>query len=76
MRDQNEVEKREENWIVWLEIVVRKGGLPSSVVGLRDLAFFCCLWIVEITDEGKEEASRIFQDWIVEFQIFKMNEEF
>ena len=38
---------------------MRKGALPSSVDGLRARASFCCLWIVEITVEGIEEASRI-----------------
>ena len=52
-------EEQEEYWIVWSDMVVRTGGLPSSVVGVRALAFFCCLWIVEPTDEGKEEASRV-----------------
>ena len=37
---------------------MRKGGLPSSLDGVRALAFFCCLWIVEITVEGIEEALR------------------
>ena len=34
-------EEEEEYWIVLLEIVVRGAGLPSSVVVLRALAFFC-----------------------------------
>ena len=37
---------------------MRNGGLPSSVCVARARASFCCLWIVEITVEGIEEALR------------------
>ena len=37
----------------------RLGGLPSSIVGVRALAFFCYLWIVVWSklkfDESKEK---------------------
>ena len=62
--------RRTGSSIVWSKIVVRGGGLPSSVVGVRAPAFFCCLWMVDMTNEGKEEASG------VEFKILKLNEGF
>ena len=47
-----------------------RGGLRSAVVGVRAFAFFCCLWIAEITDEGKEETSRaIFMIELLNFSF-------
>ena len=49
---------------------MRKGGLPSFVDGARARASFCCLWIVDITLEGIEEAlRRILNIDLLEFRF-------